>query len=231
MTPVEFATSAFEDMHRRYEFILQNFRPSRSGVGFTEPNLTHTYMNCLVKQLGFDAIEWLEFPWEKIKNEHTGKFKNTHIDGFVFSKQQKVVFYIESKRLQNPKKIDDLHNDIHRIVDFYKNDAFMDKLKHHIDDPKQYSHYLIILADLWNESTRETWKKVFPQYWKEQKLPEKFNMPSLSIFLNVSRSFKAKRSDTRSDTRSDQEPKFTYDQLFAIANLDDLKCVDIPNHT
>ncbi|MDO9267087.1 MAG: hypothetical protein Q7U00_08415 [Sulfurimonas sp.] len=127
MENIQLVHSALYEMGKRYEIILENFKPSRKNIGFTEQNMVHNYMNALVKKLGDDAIEWAEFPWRK-----DGRL---HIDGIVFSKKHSCIFYIEAKRFNISKQVEKLNQDIKKIDTFYKDKKeFSERFKHHFGE-------------------------------------------------------------------------------------------------
>ncbi|MGZ5501835.1 MAG: hypothetical protein ACXWEW_11860 [Nitrososphaeraceae archaeon] len=200
MKNIQIASLAFQNMHKRYESVLDVFKPSRGVIGFTEQNLVHNYMNALDNLLGDDCIEWAEFPW--------GVDGRLHIDGFVFSKKKRAIFYIEAKRLRLPQQVSKLNNDINKIIDYYNTEEnFIEELSKHInDDPKNYMHYLITIADIWHE---KKWQPIFTEAWKTKKLPDKFiEQEYLSAFINIADS---------SAIASNSRPNYNF--LFAIADL------------
>src|SRR3990167_2545688 len=109
---MEKALNAFNTMSAKYEKIFSTgFYPARQSTGFTEQNLVHSYVNALIKTLGDDSFEWLEFPWKDNKQ---------HIDAIVISEKNNSIYYIEAKRLSVGQiKFWSLSKDIGRIKEGY----------------------------------------------------------------------------------------------------------------
>lgn len=159
--------SVFKKLHQRYETIFTEFRPSRKGVGFTEINLTHNFINALKEELKeSELVEWLEFPWT-----HDG---SKRIDGLVLSKKDKWIMYIEAKRFQEEKQVKKLNADLQEIKNFCRCEEFSEifRYNHGIDDIKTYRHYMVAIADVWTQTGFPEWKIEIPFSWKN---PVKFN--------------------------------------------------------
>ena len=149
--------ASFEKMYKRYTNILSDFYPAKGSTGFTESNLVHLYINSLTQTLKDEqVIEWMEFPWID---------KKQHIDGMIYSPKYEAIFYIEAKRFSHKSKVTSISNDIKRIIEPRDSSgkiidrAFVQK---HFTKYKIKYEYIIILADLWVETT---WKKSIPQLW------------------------------------------------------------------
>ena len=139
---------SFDEMILSYVRTLTNFYPARGSTGFTEANQVHIYINALMLCLQDEnAISWLEFPWE---------LKTQHIDGLVYSPKHKSIFYIEAKRLSQPKKKQEIVRDIKRL--YCANKEFL--IENGIIDLD--SEYVIALSDVWLETK---WKKSMPEWW------------------------------------------------------------------
>lgn len=164
---MEKAQKAFTLMGNRYEKIFESgFYPARGSTGFTEQNLVHTYVNALVNELGDDAIEWLEFPWED---------KKQHIDAIVFSKCNQSIYYIEAKRFRLPKQLTELNHDIQRVKSFYHHHNFEKTMREHNITPSDFNtHCVVALADIWTGLKEYKWKQTFPSEWTKNVLPNKF---------------------------------------------------------
>lgn len=202
MFKTEEFNAVVERMHLRYETILEQFRPSRKGVGFTEVNLTHNFMLALKEELNeSELIEWLEFPWT-----HDG---SKRIDGVVISKKENWIMYIEAKRFQDEKQVKKLNADLQEIENFCQSNVFLQILKdnHKVDTIKSCRHYMVALADIWTKNDLPLWKKGMPSLWMN---PTEFSevFPKCSVLSSLlNEGFKSVKSS---------KIHMEYHQLFAI---------------
>jgi hypothetical protein len=136
-----------------YKKVFASYYPSHGRTGFTERNLTFYYCKNLLDALRQTEPEgsersfaWMEAPLEK----------GEHIDAVVFSPSRDSVFFIEAKRMSNPRqKIEEIESDIERLLK-------PDNRNHIADDKRWTNQYILYLADVWLESNE---KCGIPFWW------------------------------------------------------------------
>ncbi len=153
---------AFNEMCIEYMRILSTIYPARGSTGFTEQNLVHNFVICLlleIKMRNKNAVAWFEFPWGEEDSKE-------HIDALVYSKKLDAAFYIEAKRFTNTKQIERLQEDIGRIcIDLDKKEFSTKSISHNnIDCIK--NEYIVELADIWLQD--DDWRLKIPYSWMDK---------------------------------------------------------------
>ena len=155
--------NSFEKMTLEYKRILEGFYPARGSAGFTEQNQTFNFVTALKNMLEReDTVQWLEFPWIDPKQ---------HIDAVVYSPHHKSIFFIESKRFYNQKKLDKILDDVERVMNpmLKANNEVTEKgfefLKPHLTsgDIEDIQKYVVVLGDVWLDKSKV--KRKVPAWW------------------------------------------------------------------
>jgi len=130
--------SVFCDTINTYCNTLTNYYPSFESIGFTERNLTfnfcHNYFSIYQK-----AKIWQEVPINK-KNEK-GKY-DEHFDSLIIDEANKLLIFIEAKRLNSGNKLESINADYARLKQDFSKIYNYDKFQ-------EFTKYGILLADIW----------------------------------------------------------------------------------
>lgn len=162
MEAQQIVQEVFNNMGKMYESIFQSYYPSHKSNGFTERNLTFYFSHFYLKNaLNLsDIIIWQEVPLKE----------GGHFDTLIVDTENRLIFIIEAKRLQNDGKLQSIEKDLNRILDCFKD---FNEGKSIINIPKKYSEFkkhAILLTDIWipiNSEMKKTLQKDFTHFSTE----------------------------------------------------------------
>lgn len=153
-----------EEYVRRYKERLSICYPSLGSTGFQERNQTNNFLSA-AETIVPNLFTWFEFQIDG------GKKNDNHLDAIAVDFNAKEIWLIESKRIQDQRKMNAIFSDKTRMEQLAKEpkknfNRFYDEGIH----LEEFSIYGLVLADVWNrKGQNDARSRAFELYSEAEK--------------------------------------------------------------